>query len=80
MSGTIKLTKTQSGVIQVLESIIAQVKNSEEDALVYAEELEEMLNYLQSEDFFGTEGQTDPRGDQRDGNIWTVYKPQAQNQ
>lgn len=33
---------------------------------VWADSLEEMLNDLQNDDFFGTEGQTDPRGDQRD--------------
>ena len=39
--------------------------------------LREVLDDLQSDDFFGTEGQCDPRGDFRDegeyeGNLWEV--------
>lgn len=32
----------------------------------WVNELNKLLNNLLSEDFFGTEGQCDPRGDQRD--------------
>ena len=37
-----------------------------EDARVIAEEVNKMLDELLEDDFFGTEGQIDPRGDHRD--------------
>ncbi len=72
------LNKTQRSVISVLEKIKTQVQNSEEDAEVYAEELDIMLDALLQEDMFGTEGQTDPRGDQREG-PWTMFDLQEKN-
>jgi hypothetical protein len=40
-------------------------------AEAYAEMLEHMLDMLGQNDVFGTEGQSDPRGDQRNG-LWTI--------
>ena len=37
-----------------------------ETAASIAEEMNDLLDELYLEDFFGTEGQLDPRGDQRD--------------
>ncbi len=61
------MTKIQNRVKEVLSNMIQQVENCEEDAQVYAEVLDDTLDYLRDEDFFGTEGQCDPRGDGRNG-------------
>ena len=58
-----KLTK--SNVARVLRNMAEQCDERQEDAQVYAEELERILNSLSEEDFFGTEAQCDPRGDRR---------------
>lgn len=52
---------------KVLEAITRQISESENDERqVWFESLNEMLDELHSNDFFGTEGQNDPRGDHRD--------------
>jgi len=52
---------------KVLEAITQQISESENDERqVWFESLNEMLDELHSNDFFGTEGQNDPRGDHRD--------------
>lgn len=53
----------------VLESDDAPTEVS--DADVIAGELEGMLTELAGQDFFGTEGQNDPRGDFRNGE-WSM--------
>jgi aromatic ring hydroxylase len=65
------MNECQRNVLKVLERIQKQVVENEDDAAVYAEEFETMLNNLAENDFFGTEGSTDPRGDQRNG-FWTM--------
>lgn len=60
------MNKAQKNVITVLERMIDHVKEYEDDAEVFADHLEIMLDELHSMDFFGTEGQMDPRGDFRD--------------
>lgn len=57
--------------VKNFEDVLDQLKKNfrEEDLpgkKVYAEWLEEELNSLLETDFFGTEGQLDPRGDRRD--------------
>lgn len=63
-----KATKTT--IVRVLEAMIKQIKEDEEEynqfAQVYSEEVDMMLDNLLNQDFFGTEGQLDPRGDHRD--------------
>jgi hypothetical protein len=51
----------------VFERILSSVQNDPDMADMYMEVLDEMLTDLQSSDAFGTEGQCDPRGDQRNG-------------
>lgn len=55
----------KSSVATVLRRMAEQCDESPEDAEVYAEEVGTMLDDLLAEDFFGTEGQCDPRGDRR---------------
>jgi hypothetical protein len=40
-------------------------ESSKEDKKLWCLEFNQMLDSMKDEDFFGTEGQTDPRGDQR---------------
>ncbi len=49
----------------VLLTIADRIGKDSDDAAVYIEELNAMLDDLLSQDFFGTEGQGDPRGDHR---------------
>lgn len=64
---------TQRNATKVLERLIDLVKENEDDAQVISEYLELMLDELHQDDFFGTEGQIDPRGDFRNGH-WTMKK------
>ena len=41
-------------------------EGDEDDKAAWVEALNTMLDDLHADDFFGTEGQNDPRGDQRD--------------
>lgn len=66
------LTIDQRRVLAVLERIAAQVRENVYYADVYGIDLEAMLNGLLDSDFFGTEGQCDPRGDQRDDAGWSI--------
>jgi hypothetical protein len=65
------MSKIQQNVVTVLKRMVAQAEASVDDAEAYAENLETMLDELSGYDFFGTEGQTDPRGDGRDGQ-WSI--------
>lgn len=60
-------TKVQHNLLTVLDRIKDRVTDDEDDAELWADALDQMLDDLLSEDFFGTEGQLDPRGDGRDG-------------
>ena len=48
------------------------VSQDNDNALMFADMLDEQLDMLSEEDAFGTEGQIDPRGDQRNGE-WSMY-------
>jgi len=51
----------------VLNNIQIAFENEPKEAkVIWVEALNTMLDDLLSDDFFGTEGQCDPRGDQRD--------------
>ena len=57
---------TEAGkVCLVLARLAAMAGEDKEAAKIISEKLETFLDELQGEDFFGTEGQSDPRGDQR---------------
>lgn len=64
-------TPIQRNVIDVLQRMINAAANSPSDADVYAAELDDMLDNLRDNDFFGTEGADDPRGDFRAGD-WAL--------
>lgn len=67
------MTPTQARVLAVLDRIAAQVRKDADDADVYSDSLEGMLGELAGNDFFGTEGQNDPRGDFRNGD-WSMSR------
>lgn len=61
------MNSTQKNLVTVLRRLEDHVKLYPDDAEVISEMLESMLDDLHQDDFFGTEGQWDPRGDFRDG-------------
>jgi hypothetical protein len=71
-----ELTLQQQRVLKVLDRIGAEVRNDDDSAYCWSEELEVLLNELGQNDFFGTERQCDPRGDQRD-EAWTMKRVQG---
>lgn len=71
-----ELTDTQRRVLLVLERIAQAVTNDEYDADVWSIELEASCVSLMGQDFFGTEGQSDPRGDWREGH-WSMDRVQG---
>lgn len=58
-------TKVQQRVAKVLERMAAMAAESNSDANMFADALENMLDEIASDDGFGTERQMDPRGDCR---------------
>lgn len=57
---------TAANVKEVLSNLSAYSDKHSSNAEIIAEELNVMLDNLLNDDFFGTEGQCDPRGDHRD--------------
>ncbi|MFM2010865.1 MAG: hypothetical protein RLZZ479_1256 [Bacteroidota bacterium] len=58
---------TIKNYITVLENMKKLFEHSDsDDKQTMCDDLNEMLDNQLSNDFFGTEGQRDPRGDQRD--------------
>lgn len=51
---------------KALKSIEDHITADKKDAQPMLDELNDMLDNLRSNDYFGTEGQNDPRGDGRD--------------
>lgn len=66
-----KLNPQQERVKLVLSRMIDMIMDDDGDAEIIAEELDLMLDGLKSKDFFGSEAQTDPRGDGRNGE-WSI--------
>ena len=60
---------TQSSVALVLTRMIDMCIEDADYADLFFDELEQMLSGMLGMDMFGTEGQDDPRGDQRDGHF-----------
>lgn len=69
-------TPEQARVILVLERMLAMAKKDPDDAAAFTDMLEAGLSDLHECDFFGTEGQCDPRGDFRDG-TWSMHDVQG---
>lgn len=65
------MSKQQKRNQKVLERMIALSNDDKNMAEFLAGALEDMLGDLAMDDFFGTEGQCDPRGDGRNGH-WTM--------
>lgn len=61
------MNKQQENLVIVLERMVESVKANEDDAAMYAEYVDLMLDDMRDDDCFGTEGQCDPRGNHRDG-------------
>ncbi len=62
----------QKRCTKVLENLIKQVSEDDELAIVLTIELQILLDDLSGLDVFGTEGQMDPRGDQRDEYVYSM--------
>ena len=60
---------TQRSVALVLVRMIDMCIEDAEYADLFFDKLEQMLSGMLGMDMFGTEGQDDPRGDQRDGHF-----------
>lgn len=61
-------------MLAVLDRFTDLVKDEEEDiVLIWSDYMEEMLSEIASNDGFGTEGQSDPRGDFRNGE-WSMRR------
>ena len=61
-----KKNATKKNFNQVLDTIKRDFKNADNECQRHwVNELNKLLNNLLDNDFFGTEGQNDPRGDQR---------------
>lgn len=75
MQMQIELNDCQKRVATVLARLITMAYNNEGDAEVLADTLDDYLDSLAQDDFFGTEQQMDPRGDFR-GNAyrWSMYQ------
>jgi len=67
------MNNTQKRVALVLRRMADMAERDEEDASAFAEELESMLDAMHGNNFFGTEGQCDPRGDFRNGD-WSMNR------
>lgn len=67
---------TQQRVVKVLERMIEMTKDSEDDAEMFSDELDAMLDQIASNDGFGTEQSIDPRGDFRDDD-WSMWNVQG---
>ena len=69
------LNDCQKRVVTVLARLITMAHDNEGDAEVLADTLDDYLDSLAQDDFFGTEQQMDPRGDFR-GNPyrWSMHQ------
>lgn len=60
------MTRNQHYVINILAGLDRFVREDAANADVLRNELDNMLDTLRDDDFFGTEGQCDPRGDSQE--------------
>ena len=68
-----KITKPQFNCIIVLNRLAKMCEEDADFAEAFAADLDSMLNGIHQDDGFGTEGQSDPRGDFRNGR-WSMSK------
>lgn len=67
------MKKLQTNCITVLNRLAKMCEEDEDFAESFAADLNTMLDEIQSQDGFGTEAQSDPRGDFRNGR-WSMKK------
>lgn len=67
------MNKTQKRIVLVLDRLIQLVKDDDDFAKAVSADIEVFLNDIHGNDGFGTEGQSDPRGDFRSGH-WSMTK------
>lgn len=72
------MNRLQENALIVLDNIKKLIIDNPDDVEEWSSVLEEMLDDLHGTDFFGTEGQNDPRGDFRDGQ-WSLYDEVQKN-
>jgi hypothetical protein len=67
------MKKFQKNCITVLNRLAKMCEDDEDFAAGLCDDLNRMLDEIHSQDGFGTEGQSDPRGDFRNGR-WSMSK------
>lgn len=67
------MKKLQKNCVTVLSRLAKMCEEDEDFAEMFSSDLETMLTDIHSQDGFGTEGQSDPRGDFRNGR-WSMNK------
>ncbi|HEY5959200.1 MAG TPA: hypothetical protein VIV60_21730 [Polyangiaceae bacterium] len=67
------MKKLQKNCVTVLTRLAKMCEDDESFADAFADDLNSMLDEIQSQDGFGTEAQSDPRGDFRNGR-WSMKK------
>ena len=72
MIGVCIVNKQQRRVRAVLNNMLSLVASSDDYTGGFSDILEEGLEKLKEDDFFGSEASTDPRGDGRDGE-WSLH-------
>lgn len=65
-----------SDVITKLEQLAQYIEATNDKTI--PSKLDDALDYISGYDYFGTEGQNDPRGDQRDAE-WVPYDPEYED-
>lgn len=68
------MSKSTELLSQVFRRIQAVAETDEDMAQEFVVAVDDMLDEMLGQDAFGTEGQCDPRGDQRNGDfdIWSL--------
>lgn len=74
-----KQTKSQKNCITVLNRLAKMCEEDAEFAGFFKDDLNLMLDGIQAEDGFGTEAQSDPRGDFRNG-TWSMDRLEKTNE
>lgn len=67
------MKKLQKNCVTVLNRLAKMCEEDEDFAVAFSDDLETLLDDIHGQDGFGTEGQTDPRGDFRNGR-WSIKK------
>jgi hypothetical protein len=67
------MKKIQNNCVTVLKRLAKMCEEDESFADAFVDDLDSLLNEIHSQDGFGTEGQSDPRGDFRNGR-WSMKK------